>query len=745
MRNQIESKKFLQDTQARVGREIPVRKRALALHVMLACAAMSSQAALAQSADDATDGAAANRANVIEEVMVTAEKRETSLQDTPIAITAMTGDQMHEWNIQNADDFATFVPGLWIGTTIGNLQVSLRGVSNDSFFLAGDSPVAFNVDGVFRGRQTGGNALFHDVERVEVLKGPQGTLYGRNATAGAINVITNKPTHEFGGYIEGEIGDYDLLGTRGVLNMPVVDDTFAMRLSWVYREREGYFDNGPEVSANYSDLDETGIRWIGEYTPNDQLSIMFTVDGQDRGGVGDGTQILAGPDAVLADIEEPLEIYLNTDGERDDRFRTYNTEVNYEFENSTLTYIGAYLDTSVDILIDFDRTNIAEDPLSVIVESQQWSHELRWGSSGNNKVDWLVGGFYFDEDAQRATDIFITLPTGAKLHTETVQPDFTVKSQALFGQATWNVSDAFGFTAGVRYTEDDKSEYGTFNRRQIGEGPITIVDGNNEADWSSFDWLIGAEWYPSDETMVYGKIATGYKSGGFNNVLQSQIDGPVFDPEEILAYQFGHKSQFAGGTVQVNSEAFYYDYSDLQVNQLIQAVNIVRNAAEATIYGAETEIIWLATEELRVDFNMSYLHAQYDEFSNYNVITDQVEVLDGSQMAKSPEWSGRLGLDYTFYMDGGWSMVPRLSFSWSSDTKLSAFDDPGQLQESWTRTDLSLDFVSPNADWTVQLFVNNIEDDVVFTNGGVNGNGVRTLTARPPRMYGARLRYTFGN
>ncbi len=739
MQNQVRSEGRRAERSEKSGQSVHAKTGRVARWLMLACGALSVPLATAQTSDQAS------RANVIEEVTVTAEKRESSLQDTSIAITAMTGDQLQEWNIQNADDFATFVPGLWIGTTIGNLQVALRGVSNDSFFLAGDSPVAFNVDGVFRGRQTGGNATFHDAERVEVLKGPQGTLYGRNATAGAINVITNKPTNEFGGYVEGEVGNYSLFGVRGVLNAPIADDVFALRVAFMHRERDGFFKNGPEVSKNYSDMDESSVRIHGLYTPNDRLSMLFTVDGQERGGVGDGTQILPGPGGVLSEIEDPLKIYLNTDGRRDDRFRTYNTEINYDFDNTTLTYIGAYLDTSVDMTIDFDRTNIAQDPLSVIVESQQWSHEVRLASSGNNKVDWLLGGFYFDEDAQRATDIFITLGSGAKLHTETVQPDFNVVSKAVFGQATLNVSDTVGVTAGVRYTKDEKSEVGTFNRRQIGSGAIILTEGTNEADWSSFDWLLGVDWYPVPDTLVYGKVSTGYKSGGFNNVLQAEIDGPVFKPEEITALQAGHKSQFADHTVQINSEAFYYDYTDLQVNQLIEAVNITKNAASATIYGAETEIIWLPSDALRLDLNVAYLNATYDEYSNFFVITQREEVLDGLQMAKSPEWSGRFGIDYTFNLANDWLLIPRVSFSWASDTKLSEFNDPGQLVESWTRTDLSLDLISPTGAWNVQLFLNNLEDDIIFTNGGVNGNGVRTLTARPPRMYGARLRYTFGN
>ena len=329
------------------------------------------------------------------------------------------------------------------------------------------------------------------------------------------------------------------------------------------------------------------------------------------------------------------------------------------------------------------------------------------------------------------------------MNTATTQPDFQVVSKAVFGQASLNLSDTLAITAGLRSTKDEKSEYGTFNRRTIDNNPPTFTYGDNEADWSSTDWLIGADWYPVPDTMVYGKVSTGYKSGGFNNVLAAADDGPVFKPEEILAYQVGHKSQFRNKSVQVNSEVFYYEYSDLQVNQLIANVNYVRNAAEATIFGVDTDITWLVNESVRVDLGLSYLDATYDEFSTFFVVTQQVEDLAGSTMLKAPEWSGRLGLEYSANIGSGWEVTPRLSFSWASDTKLSSFDDPGQLQEAWTRTDLSLDILSPGQRWLVQLFATNLEDEMVFTNGGLNGSGVRTLTGRPPRMYGARVRYTY--
>ena len=718
------------------------RLKAVAAGALLISLAGSWQLAAAQTAGNSSNAATQNR-GAIEEVIVTAERREASLQDTAIAISAMTGTELEAWNINDADDFAASVPGLEIGQTVGNLQISLRGVSNDNFFLAGDSPVAFNVDGIFRGRQTGGQSVFFDAERVEVLKGPQGTLYGRNATAGAINVISNKPTSEFGGHIELEAGDYNLFGARAVLNAPIVEDVFAVRIALLNRNRDGYFDNGPLVENDHGQVDETAVRVQGLFTPNDKLSMLFSISGEERGGTGDGTQTLPGADSVLTDIEEPYVAYLNSEGYRDDSFRTYSTEINYDFENSTLTYLGGYLDTSVTTNSDFDGGDVLFDLLQVWVDSQQWSHELRLASTGDNKIDWLVGAFYFDEDAQRLNNNFITRANGDIFNPSTDTPDFHVISKAMFGQTTLHISDTVGLTAGLRYTKDEKSEY-SISRRSTNGAPPVIAEGSHSADWDSIDWLLGVDWYPVDDTLVYGKISTGYKSGGFNSVLAQLVNGLTFDPEEIIAYQVGHKSRFANDTLQINSELYLYDYTDLQVNQLIDNTNYVSNAASATIWGVESDIIWMATDDFRVNLGVSYLDAQYDDYVDVDPFTRDTVDLANTQMSKAPEWSGRLGLQYTF-MPNEWMITPRLAFTWASDTKLTPFEDPGRLQEAWTRTDVSMDVVSPSGTWLTQFFVTNLEDEIVWTNGRLSGSGVRQMNGRPPRMYGMRVNYAFGN
>jgi iron complex outermembrane recepter protein len=677
--------------------------------------------------------------DALEEITVTASKRESSLQDTPVAISAMTGEQLEQNNVRSASDLAAFVPGLEIGNSTGNMQVALRGVSNDSVFLAGDPAVAFHVDGVFRGRQTGGNSVFLDLERVEVLKGPQGTLYGRNATAGSINVITAKPTDAFGGYVEAVTGNYDQMGARGAINLPVIEGKVAMRAAFLREVRDGYWDNGPLIKDDGGDVDDTAFRLHTLITPNDRLSVLLTADYAGRGGVGESTQTLVPRDASVDDIRDPYKIHLNTQGKREDDFFTFSAETNYSFDNAKLTYLGAYHDSSVDLLSDYDRNDVQTFPIWVLVEAKQQSHELRLASTGDNVVDWLLGAYYFDEDAQRASDIQIS----AALRSQTIQPDFDVRSMAAFSQATWNVSDTVRLTGGLRFTRDEKSENNTHAIRTL-NGVPTVTVANYEADWDSWDWTVGADWYPVDDTMLYAKIGTGFKSGGFNDpLLQQSIGDPLFEPEEILSYQIGHKSRFLGGTLQLNSEVFYYDYTDLQINQLVGANNITTNAADAKIKGVETELLTAPIDHLQLSLAVAYLDTEFGDFQTFNVVSNQIEDLTGERLAKSPEWSVTAGAQYELVLPNQWQVIPHVAFNYRSKSKLRIFVDPGTTQPDWTRTDVSVNFKSPSQAWNVQLYGNNLEDEVVWTNGGVRASGSRTLSGKPPLMYGLRVRYSF--
>ncbi len=685
----------------------------------------------------------AQETETLEEVIVTAAKREGNLQDTPVSIAALTGETLGSFNVQSAEDMISAVVGLEGTITAGNLALAIRGVNSENTDLTSDPTVAFHVDGVFRGRQTGGLAVFHDLERVETLRGPQGTLYGRNATAGSINVITAKPKQDLEGNVEVITGNYNRRGFSGVFNAPVIKDKVAIRLAVLKDERDGYFDNGPLIANPYGDSDEFAARFHALITPNDRTSLLLTADYQERGGVGDGTNVLIGPAANMStDLPNPYTLFQNTEGTRDDEFLTLKGELNYSFETVDLTYIGAYFRSDVNFGLDYDRTVLYPDTLDIRNGSSQWSHEMRLSSSGHGPLEWLVGLYYFDEDASR--HVRVAIPRFANRVSLTDTPDYFVKSKSIFGQATYSLSDTLRITAGLRYTDDEKSQGDTVYTSSNNSG-TTVVAVTNSGSWSSTDWTAGVDWHPVENTMLYAKVGTGFKAGAFNVANPAfSVAESTFRPEEILAFQVGHKSIFNNDRLQINSEAFYYDYTDLQVTQRLDTTTITRNAASADIYGFETEITALPIDKLQVSLAVGYLDAAYGEFVQFNPFTNVENDLSGETMVKAPKWSVNAGVAYTFNVGSGWQLVPRIRTSYRSDMKLLPFDDPGSLQESRTVTDASVDLVSRNAHYRARLFVNNIEDKVTWSSAGTSGVGMRVLTGRPPRFYGASLTVAFG-
>jgi iron complex outermembrane recepter protein len=688
--------------------------------------------------------------DVLEEIMVTATKRETNLQDTPIAIATFDMDQMDDANVRNVEDLSSIVPGLNVGTVSGRVLVSLRGIGNDNIF-GGDPTVAFHNDGVFLGDSVSGNIIFHDLERVEVLKGPQGTLYGRNATGGSINVITAKPGDEFGGYIDATYGNYDRVGARGAVNLPVIDGTLSTRLSFLRETRDGYFNNAP--SKPQGDRDDLAVRLHALYTPSDRVSFLLSFDHQTRGGVGDGLKTLGGVDADIRDAKiGPYTQPMNTTPKREDRFQQVSGELNVDLDFATLTYIGAYQKSHNYLMFDFDQGVLRDDILVSRFDGEQQTHELRLASSGESNWDWLVGGFFYDSNGEGFTTLDIPIRLSPSFVvtgvSESITPDANDRSWAFFSQSTYHLTPSLRLTAGLRYSNDFQSDinsYGRFTIDFLEVDDITL--SSFDADWSRWDWKAGLEWDWNDDNLLYFNAGTGFKSGGFNDPLSTAK--PEYDPEQIFAIQFGHKSQFFGGRLQLNTEVFIYDYKDLQVSQIETDAsgsnNVVRNAAKADIKGFDTDLIARLTDNTRLDLAVEYIDTEFGGgFRSLDQITGNVVLLDGERMARAPQWSTQIGLEHTFHFGGGYTLTPRISTSYETKTKLRVFNDRGSTQPAYNRSDVSITLDEPSQRWSVQGFVSNLEDNVAWNNVTVFANQNRVLYPKPPRMYGIRGTYRFG-
>ncbi|MBC6403641.1 MAG: TonB-dependent receptor [Hyphomonadaceae bacterium] len=700
--------------------------------------------AAAQS-DESTD----DSSRMLDTVVVTAEKRQDTAQNTAIALTAITGDRLIEDGVSDLSDLSGSAPNLQIGVAGDSLEVGIRGISSNDTTERGEPAAALHLDGIYIARTSALALAFFDLERVEVLRGPQGTLYGRNATAGSINIITKKPENEFGGSAMVEFGNHDHLKFEGAMNLPVTDD-WALRAAFVSEQRDGYQDNSTSEASltGADDLDNAGLRIHSLYEPGDTVSWLLTADYWSQGGVG----------AVRVPLPldgDPFSNPLNTQPRRDNEFFGLTSQLTVNFNGMELTYLAGYREDNRDTLNDQDTTDTASVEATVISDTKTISHELRLASTSFGVLDWLAGIYYFEEDTGNLST-FTGLPNGAApsgaVNIDFLSPELENRSIAVFGQSTFNATDRLGLTLGLRYTEDEKKRLSlnTFFDNAAGFELFTqVVD--LEQSWDSLDWKIGADYALTPENLLYATVSTGYKAGG-------TFDGGTFDPEELISYEIGSKNRFFDNRLQINLSAFLFDFTDFQATSVSvnpqtmapQAETV--NAGEAEVTGLEIETSLLVGENGRFDFSGALLDAEFTDFvvgvvdvtpSGPAIVQDDRQ---GLPLTRSPEWSFTASYEHEWELSHGGVITARAQIYAQDDYILTPDDAPAQtFQDGFTRSDAFLRYTSADGNWYAQAFVNNIEDDEVVNalfDGRILGLGVVGHLS-PPRTYGVRMGVTY--
>ena len=756
---------------------------------------MVAGSAMAQSGDSASAG------ETVEEIVVTAQFREQAVTDVPISMEVVSGQELEDAGITDLRNLGRVAPDFSTVTDATATRVSLRGITTESNDEAQDQSLTVNIDGEYINKPRVMNASMFDVERVEVLRGPQGTLYGRNATGGAVNIITRKPTLDgMEGYVNADIGDYSALNITGALNLPL-GETAALRLALLSSQHDGYKTHpGNAINPESGDQDAQAVRFGLLFEPTDALSIYLAVETSEQDDVAplhafvnvntpafsadDGTGecntaagwveitrqnggVQCAPQNTnnLSTIDRdtytapftPLEGFQKVDGD------AIRAEVSYDFDALTVTYRGGYRDSTVD----------ADEPLSPNYlffrneEHQTGSHEIRL-SGGEDRFFWQGGVFYFTEDMNVASGLLVHIPgppgpTGFWPNTF-YRPDYKSESQAVFGQVDFPIGDTLTAVVGGRYTSDEKS--GTFYNLPPGlafdpERALRPIDtpGTTISNLSSDDdestWLLGVNWEPNDETLVYGKVSKGYKAGGFDST------GNEYGPEKVLAYEIGSKNEF--DKFSFNGSAFFYDYEDLQVSVLINT-NLggqVFNAGKATIWGLDGSIDYYVSDNGRLSASANYLNAEYDDFAtaipvqclNCNPEMNAVGLINGvppnlagNEPSWAPEWILTLGYDHTWTIGDGATVTGSIFSRYKADYYASPYNYADGEQEAYTQTDASLEYASASDRWAVRLYVRNIEDEQPlsyhsFTSAGPDD--IQIWYFGPPRTYGAQLSVNF--
>jgi iron complex outermembrane receptor protein len=727
--------------------------------VALWCVAGSAQAQTVSSVPaDPAPQADANSTG-LEEIIVTAERRSQSLQKVPVAITAITGDQLLRQGISQPLGLVSQVPGLSISTGNGPVSIIyIRGVGTSVNSLYGDNAVAFNVDGVVLARATGlGNQMF-DVSRVEVLKGPQGTLYGRNATGGAINIITNRPTFDkFGGDAAIELGNYGLVTGDLALNLPI-SDTAAIRVAGRITHRDGYFTDGTE------DDKSSAARVRFRYEPSDNLSIMINADYSHQNNKGPGSVLspfvvpsnpwLGGSDPIertqFSLLARPLPLApIGTDSFNKADNYGISAEINWKTSLGTLTLIPGYRylkDSFINYVPGF-LNDYVED-------ARQTTFEARLASSDAGRVSYILGAFYIHEN--RTADQIVNQTITASRNVVT---DLPTNQVAGFGNLTFKLTDALRVTGGLRYTHEVKDETGS------GTNPTTgvVTPFLGHLEFNRANWKAGLEYDVTKDSFLYFNVATGFKAGGF-------FSGPApfntYKPEQITAYTFGSKNTFLDGRLRLNLEAFYWDYKDHQESHLGFSptgaiVYKTENVGVATMKGVELEASVLPWAGAHFDARVQYLDAVFNSFSYTTAapalppqsgcaltLTAPRSYLvncDGKPAIRAPKWSGNINASQDVKLGSLGTLSPSIDVEFASSSYQGVDYVPGEFQPSYALVNLGMTWRNAAQNISLSAYVRNVGNVAVIsgTNQQLFAPSIVLVDLRAPRTFGARLSVGF--
>ena len=728
------------------------------------------------------------KADLLEEILVTAEKREENLQDVSVSVTAFSGDTLKDFGLGSSNDLGKFLPGVEITAVSGNQQAKtfIRGSGSVEFAANTPTTVGVYVDEVYLVDTFTHTLQTFDLERVEVLRGPQGTLYGRNATAGAINFITAKPTRELTGYAKAGYGNFNAVDLEGAVSGPL-SETLAGRVAFKYAKDDGWLTGrtnfpGTVGGDDFNSTDFHSWRGTLEWAPEDDRRVLWTVFGSkdtsssySYQSVGAITpeDFAAGPDPVTFSFPANCDAtrrndcvnafgYQDPDGVEgrtgDPRRGDFDLEddLDYETRGSILRAewdLDGFSVTSVTGWVKFDRFAPADDDGSPNLishnfyqhESEAWSQELRLTSNSDGPLDWLVG-FYYAEDEIESENVYDFL---GFITTQEFEQD--QESLAVFGNLGYQINDAFKVTAGLRYTRDEVTldHLSNVNDTAFGSGingfPGTFDPGTRGDDsFTDLGWKIGLDYTPNEDWLIYATIGTGYKSGGVGVGFGSPAEFNVYDEETLVAYEAGFKSTLWGGRARLNVSAFFYDYDDLQVFDVgpgpFGRALFISNAPGADFKGAEVELLVNPATGLDVMLGVSYLDTEFDSF--LRPLTG--EDLTGNSNPYAPQWKvtglARYEWDTPVLAEG--KMAAAFNWSWTDEVyhgieNLSAL----RAEDHWI-LGARLSWYSQDENVEVALWSKNLEDEY-FRKQTFNFSSQGSYTAVPntPRTYGIELIY----
>ncbi|NIB43513.1 TonB-dependent receptor [Pseudomaricurvus alkylphenolicus] len=704
---------------------------------------------------------------LLEEVIVTAQKREESIQDVGVAVTAFNGDALRSLGWSNSEDVAAQTPGLVATSFSGDSSVSLfslRGVGQNDFADHQEAPTAVYVDGVYVAATGAAGVQMFDTERVEVLKGPQGTLFGRNATGGLIHIVSRQPTDEFEGYLDATIGSYGQIRLEGVVSGAISENVYG-RLSVVNEEADGYFRN--TIGDDIREKDFTNVRAQVDYKPTDNTSVDLTLWSAVTDDVTGGAYDMRPSVSAIGDVpfdwsgnpdnSKPNEGAVSIVGHLDKE--AYGTDLTIVSEFDTFTF------SSITSYSDLKKSFLESDPVpnpaytyATTQDASQFSQEIRFNGE-TDRTRWQAGLYYLYLDGDYSGDDQLNTFGGATINNFSLK----TKSWSLFGQGEYDLTERLTFILGLRVVTDEKEfslnstcqpvdalevgeiepTFGLANDCSIftsgdPENPLVLdVVGDTHLDMKDTEVAanIKLNYNLGEDVLLFAGVSRGVKAGGFT----APVDGFLtpgelaYKPEILMSYEVGVKSTLADGRARLNATAFYYDYDDYQAF-LFQGTTAAVINRDAQIAGAEVELIANPADGWEVSLGLSILDATVDG-----------EAAGDQDMITAPDLTANFLVSKEWQLDND-SLKFQVDGYYVDEQQYNSLNNaPFTVGDSYTLWNARLSYIRDQGDWEVSLFAKNLtdEENVVYQFDMTTFTGTTYLVYGPPRWLGAQVRYNW--
>jgi len=738
--------------------------------------------------------AAAQGAAVIEEITITAERRAESVQDVPLAVTAMSGEFIQQTQLDDVKDLVMFTPGITGDSKDSFIDtLSIRGILTNDFGVGGDPSVGVFKNNLYQGRNGAVVTSLYDMDRAEVLRGPQGFLYGRNSIAGAISVFTKRPTFDnYNGYVELDAAERGHLVTEGAINLPV-NDNLAFRVAGYHEQEDGYSENKFDTSRNNLVAPNKYAGRLSARYQNEGTDINLMVEYENRnqsGSIYRATQKGAGweslqaafPGLTIGGSNRDVDEDMGLNEEDNAKILSIGLEADWDLDFATLTSETGYKGHTYDYAEDFDATPLTINDYSQDQKGRYFEQELRLVSQGDSKLSWYTGVSYYKEEinvlfkqhgseqvmctyyyAESCSDLipgFTPYPSGLL---EENRVKGTYQGWAGYVDLAYDITDKIQAKLGVRYTYDGK--YFRLDAFPVGSelGPFFALgfttDGylNETKHWGAFTPRLLFEYHPTDDWMLFTSATRGYKSGGFGSfsisppvpfgtqdVTNAESGPDSFDPEEVWSYEIGAKGDLFDGRMSVALNSYYFNYKNLQVTLATQGASIiVDNVGQVDGWGFEGTLQYAITDNLEILLNAAYADSKA---TSADALCDDPtpKACNGDALPQVPKYSGSGVVDLHFPTGPG-EITLSAEFYAQSTTYATLDRVPDSKNHSWETLTLRGGYRA-NGGWSVIAYVENVMNETSYDGVGQGNDAIlpaHYFGPSRPRTAGVRMTWDF--